>query len=81
MEEFITLSDRVLFKKNIIGIFDIDNISISSRGRIFLKEAQKNRQIEVLSPDIPKSIILYKDKDIKVFISQLTPLTIYKKLL
>lgn len=80
-DNFITLSDRVLYKKNIIGIFDIDNTSISARGRVFLNMAQKAGQIEVLSPDIPKSFIIYDDKkSIKVFISQLTPATIYKKL-
>ncbi len=80
-KEFITLSDRVLYKKNIIGVFDIDNTSISARGRAFLNAAQKNEQVEVLSSDIPKSFIIYKDNQkIKVYISQLTPATICKRL-
>ena len=80
-KEYIILSDRFLFKKNIIGIFDIDNTSISKRGRAFLNKAQKSGQIEVLSSDIPKSFVVYKEKTkIKVFISQLTPATIFKKL-
>ncbi len=80
-KEYIILSDRFLFKKNIIGIFDIDNTSISKRGRTFLNMAQKSGQIEVLSSDIPKSFVIYKEKnEIKVFISQLTPATLCKKL-
>ena len=54
-------------EKNIIGIFDMDNVTISSVTRKFLTLEQKKNKVFSVSSDIPKSFILYteenKDKD------------------
>ena len=60
-------------EKNIIGIFEMDNATVSSVTRKFLTSEQKKNRIYSVSSDIPKSFILYKDKDgsCKVCFSQL----------
>ena len=57
-------------EKNIIGIFDMDNATVSSVTRKFLTSEQKKNNICSVSSDIPKSFILYTEekkdgKDIK----------------
>ena len=49
-------------EKNIIGIFDMDNATISSVTRKFLTAEQKKESVFSVSNDIPKSFILYKEE-------------------
>jgi hypothetical protein len=60
-------------EKDIIGIFDTDNVTLSADGRKFLAEAQKKNLIIAAKEEIPKSFILYReDGKIKVCFSQLS---------
>ena len=52
--------------KNIIGIFDMDNATVSSITRTFLRLKQKKYRVESISNEIPKSFLLY-EKDKKVY--------------
>ena len=57
----------------IIGIFDMDNATVSSVSRKFLTNAQKSGLVESAGYEIPKSFIVYRDgDDIKVCFSQLS---------
>ncbi len=47
-------------EKDIIGIFDMDNATVSSVTRKYLNEEQRKGAIISISEDIPKSFILYK---------------------
>ena len=50
--------------KDIIGIFDMDNATLSSSiTKKYLSAAQKRGEVESAGDDIPKSFILYKSKD------------------
>jgi len=60
-------------EKNIIGIFDMDNATISSVTRKFLTLEQKKDNVFSVSNDIPKSFVLYRDDDqVKICFSPLS---------
>ncbi|MBQ7591924.1 MAG: DUF370 domain-containing protein [Clostridia bacterium] len=55
---------KTVREKDIIGIFDTDNSTLSSPAtRRFLSEAEKNGLVELTGTDIPKSFILYFEPD------------------
>ena len=57
----------------IIGIFDMDNATVSSVSRKYLSSAEKKGLVESAGYEIPKSFIVYRDgNDIKVCFSQLS---------
>ena len=47
----------VVNTKDIIGIFDMDNTTVSRLGRNFLAESQKNGLIINSTDDLPKSFV------------------------
>ena len=60
-------------KKDIIGIFDTDNATISKISRLFLSSAQGRGEVESAREEIPKSFILYrKNGTNKICFSQLS---------
>ena len=46
--------------RDIIGIFDTDNATISKASRAFLGAAQAKGEVESARDEIPKSFILYR---------------------
>jgi hypothetical protein len=59
--------------RNVIGIFDMDNATVSSVTRKYLSQRQKESAVESAAEDIPKSFILYRDADeLKICFSQLS---------
>ena len=59
--------------KDIVGIFDMDNTTVSAVTRKFLSGKQKEFLVESASFDIPKSFILYSDKgEYKICFSSLS---------
>ncbi len=74
--------DTVVFDRNIIGIFDIENTSVSKYTRNFLSSAGKNGNAVSVSYEMPKSFILCNDLTTKVntvFISQVSVSTLKKR--
>ena len=64
----------------IIGIFDMDNTTVSKKTRTFLKMAQKNGEITDVTEDLPKSFIISKTADKnRVYISSLATRTLLKR--
>lgn len=65
---------------DVVGIFDMDNTTVSAGTRRFLAEAQKNGIIIDVTEDLPKSFIIVKKngKDL-VYISSLASATLYKR--
>ena len=53
--------DTVVLDKEIIGIFDMDNATLSSVSRRYLSGMQKEDAVESAIVEIPKSFILYKE--------------------
>lgn len=50
--------DMILPKDSVIGIFDIDSITVQKNSRDFLTAAQKENEIEDITTDLPISFIL-----------------------
>ena len=48
-------------QKDIIGIFDMDRITISRITRKYLSDAQKKDLVISAKDEIPKSFVLYRD--------------------
>lgn len=70
--------DFLLRSEDIIGIFDIENTSISKITREFLKESQKKKKVITTSYDLPRSYIL--DKEERLYISPISPATLLKRI-
>ncbi len=59
--------------KDIIGIFDTDNVTVSEAGKKFLSNAQRQGILIAAKEEIPKSFIVYREKgEVKVCFSQLS---------
>ncbi len=75
--------DTVVCDKNIIGIFDIENTSVSRHTKDFLNRSGKENNIVTVSYEMPKSFVVCADKDRfeTVYIAQVSPATITKRAL
>lgn len=71
-------NNKIIRKKSIIGIFDMDNATLGADTRNFLKKVQNDGFLEVSKEEIPKSFILYdkNKKQTAVCISQLSSFSI-----
>lgn len=79
---YIHLGNNIMLPTNeIIGIFDLENTSVSKRTRDFLKKAEKTGRVITVSYDLPRSFVVAgKNKDdIKVYISQISSSTLLKR--
>ena len=73
-------NDMAVREQAVIGIFDLDNTSISKRTREFLKRAEREGLI-VPCDDLPKSYIITAEYGLtKVYLSGLSALTLEKRL-
>ena len=73
-------NDMSVRDTSLIGIFDMDNTSISKRTRHFLEQAQRNGQV-VSCDDLPKSYILTVEYGMpRVYESAYTTATLEKRL-
>lgn len=72
--------NTVVNTKNIIGIFDMDNTTVSRLGRNFLSQSEKNGLIKNSTEDLPKSFVITNDrKETKVFISSVSSKILAKR--
>lgn len=78
---YMILGDSVISDKDIIGVFDMDQTTVSSKTRNFLNRSQKNKDLITTSYELPKSfVVCNKDQKNKVYITQYMPQTITKKI-
>ncbi len=63
-------NDRIIKKKHIIGIFDMDTATIAEETKKFLNTAQREGRIILTTYELPKSFILTDDD--MVTLSQLS---------
>ena len=54
-------NNRNIRISSIVGVFDMDNATVSTVTRRFLHSMQKDYLVEAISYDIPKSFILYEE--------------------
>ncbi|HIQ58629.1 MAG TPA: DUF370 domain-containing protein [Candidatus Merdivicinus intestinavium] len=73
-------NEKILSEKDIIGVFDIENASVSKLTKEFLSKAQKGGEVVSMTSDIPKSIIVWEHGgERRLYLSQLAPATLYKR--
>ena len=53
-------NNKIIREKDIIGIFDADNSTLSYITRKYLADAEKEERLISAKNEIPKSFILYK---------------------
>ena len=68
--------NKAVRKEDIISVFDLDSSTVSVFTREFLKNAEKEKRVVLLSYDLPKSFILMRDETI--YLSPFNTSTIYK---
>ena len=55
-------NDMVVNTRDVVGIFDVDNTTVSRLGKRFLPSAQKKGKIIYATEDLPKSFIITENK-------------------
>lgn len=55
-------NNKIIRKKDIVGIFDADNSTLSYITRKYLSDAERQLRVIAAKDEIPKSFILYKEK-------------------
>lgn len=66
--------------EGIIGIFDIENTSVSKHTKEFLASAGKSGVVRNVSYEMPKSFIVCSEKSVKtVYISPISAATLKKR--
>ena len=61
----------VIPEREIIGIFDMDNTTISKHTRRLLTLAEKSGRVTAVTSDLPKSFVLCRDGSI--YLCQISP--------
>ena len=72
--------DTVVPANGIVGVFDLDKISISRDTRAFLADAQKGGRVFAVTQELPKSfVVCAADGDDSVYLSQLNTATLLRR--
>lgn len=56
-------NNKMIREKDILGIFDMDNSTVSAITRKFLSDSERNNLVVSAKDEIPKSFILYKENE------------------
>ena len=73
-------NDVVVRESTIVGVFDIENTSISKYTKEYLAAAQKNNSIVYVTDDLPKSFVVCREGDkTTVYVCQVAPATMLKR--
>ena len=78
---YLHLGNEVSVKaREIIGIFDLDNSTVSKDTREFLARCETNDMVTNVSSDLPKSFVLCRyNGELQVFISAISSETLKKR--
>ncbi|MBR5515612.1 MAG: DUF370 domain-containing protein [Clostridia bacterium] len=68
-------NNKVLQKKKIIGIFDMDTSTKGAQTRTYLRKAEKEKRTVLTSYEIPKSFVVTEGN--RVYYSQLSTSSLY----
>ena len=73
--------DVVVRMEQVVGIFDLENSTVSKITRQYLAEATKQGRVVNVSMEMPKSFVVCtgKDKETTVYISQISAATLRKR--
>jgi hypothetical protein len=68
--------DKIVRTSQLVGIFDVSIAQISKINQQFIEHAQKNRKVETIGEEEPKSIVL---TDERVYYSPISSTTLKKR--
>lgn len=74
--------ETVVPMREIVGIFDMENTTVSKNTRVFLNEAQRQGRVITVGEDLPKSFVVCQKGDNSpptVYISQISCATLLKR--
>ena len=75
---YIHLGEKtVINDREIIGIFDIENTTVSKITRDYLSKNEKKKNVYYVSADLPRSFIVCEGR--RIFVSHLSPGTVAKR--
>ena len=74
--------DKVVQYKEIIGIFDLDNTTVSKTTREMLHKAEQRGDAVTIAGDLPKSYVVCSEEKgrQKIYISPVTPSTLQRRI-
>ena len=72
--------DTIINSENIVGVFDLDNCTVTKKGRDFINSNIKNI-VTVSFEELPKSFIIYNDeKGERLYICQYQSSVLLKRI-
>lgn len=73
--------DTLVKTKDVIGIFDLDNTTVSKGTRRFLAAAEQSGRVITVTGDLPKTFVLCGSsrQECKVYLSQISSSTLRKR--
>lgn len=72
--------DTIVMTEKILGIFDLDNSTVSRHTRDFLGKAQKEGRVVDVTSELPKSFIVCESDGVEtVYLSQMSPATLLRR--
>lgn len=73
--------DTVVWSGDILGVFDMENSTVSKHTRSFLAKAQKEGRVVNVSMELPRSYVVCQPLDRPtVYISQIAPATLLRRI-
>ncbi len=74
-------NDYIINTKNLVGIFDLENTSVSKYTKEFINNASKQGRVFNCTYEMPKSYVVTLDENLTetVYISQLACSTLLKR--
>ena len=75
-------TEKLIKNSDILGIFDLDNTTVSKSTREYINNSAKNGECETISiEELPKSfIVVTENEKKKLYISPLNTSTIFKRI-
>lgn len=72
--------DTIVMTDRVIGIFDLDNSTVSKHTREFLAKAQREGRVVDVTQELPKSFIVCESGGREmVYLSQMSPATLLRR--
>lgn len=72
--------DTVVRTDRIVGVFDMDNSTVSKHTKGFLRKAQLENRVVNVSMELPKSFVVCEENGVeRVYISQMSPSTLLRR--
>ena len=73
-------NDMAVRDKSVIGIFDLDNATVTARGRDFIEKAERAGEV-VPCDDLPKSFVLTTEYGMnRLYLTSLNTATLEKRM-